>query len=208
MLGVASERARAAGLDNIRFVLADAATEDVGRATFDLAFSRFGVMFFDDPLRAFENVRRALRAAGRIVFVCWRDLAANPWFAVPAAAIRPYVPPQPTPDPHAPGPLAFADAARVRGILEGAGFEAVRTEARDANVALGSHAAALDLLSHIGPASRLLAGLDEHVRAQALLALGDVLREHERDGEVAIMGGVWVVSARCANVARVTETST
>jgi SAM-dependent methyltransferase len=198
MLAVAEERARAAGFGNVRFLLADAATEAFGDVVFDLAFSRFGVMFFDDPLRAFSNVRRALRPDGRLVFVCWRDLAANPWFAVPDAAVRPHVPPQPKADPEGPGPLAFADPARVRGILEGAGFEAVQFEAFDASLSLGSSNAALELLSHIGPASRLLDGVDERARAAALLALGAALREHERAGEVALEGGVWVVSARCA----------
>src|SRR5271156_452166 len=180
MLAVAEERARAAGLSNVRFLLADAATEAFGDDMFDLAFSRFGVMFFDDPVRAFSNVRRALRPAGRLVFVCWRDLWANPWFAVPDAAVRPHVPPQPKPDPETPGPLAFADPGRVRGILERAGFEAVRFEAFDASISLGSSSSALELLSHIGPASRLLSGVDECARAAALLALGAALREHER----------------------------
>jgi SAM-dependent methyltransferase len=152
-------------------------------------------MFFDDPLHAFANVRRALRPDGRLVFVCWRDLAANPWFAVPVAAVRPHIPP-PKPDPEAPGPLAFADATRVRGILERAGFEAVQFEAFDARVTLGSHSSALDMLSRIGSAARLLAGVDECARADALLALGAALCEHERAGDVSLEVGVWVVSAR------------
>lgn len=198
MLTVAEKRARAAGLGNVRFLPADAATEPFGNDVFDLAFSRFGVMFFDDPLRAFANVRRALRHDGRLVFVCWRDLAANPWFAVPAAAVRPHVPPQPKSDPEAPGPLAFADPTRVRGILERAGFEAVQFEAFDARVSLGSRSSALEMLSHIGPAARLLDGVDKRARADALFALGAALCEHERAGDVALEGGIWVVSARCA----------
>jgi SAM-dependent methyltransferase len=198
MLAVADERARKAGLGNVRFILADAATEAFGDIAFGLAFSRFGVMFFDDPLRAFANVRRALRSDGRLVFVCWRNLAANPWFAVPAAAVRPYLPPQPAPDPDAPGPLAFADPMRVRAILEGAGFENVQFEAFDARVSLGAHSSALEILSHIGPAARLLDGVDGSARSDALLALGAALHEHERAGDVGIEGGVWVVSARCA----------
>ena len=201
MLAVAEERERAAGLGNVRFVLADAATEALGDDMFDLAFSRFGVMFFDDPLCAFSNVRRALRPGARLVFVCWRDLVANPWFAVPAAAVRPYLPPQPKPDPEAPGPLAFADPTRVRAILERAGFEAVRFEAFNARVSLGSHSSALEILSHIGPAARLLEGVDGRARADALLALGTVLSEHERAGDVALEGGIWVEGARCARFA-------
>jgi SAM-dependent methyltransferase len=198
MLAVAEERAKTAGFGNVRFLRADAATATFSDDAFDLAFSRFGVMFFDDPLGAFANVRRALRPDGRLVFVCWRDLSANPWFAVPAAAIRAYVPQQPRPDPEAPGPLAFADPTRVRGILEGAGFESVEFEAFDAKVSLGPHASALEVLSHIGPAASLLDGVEGSARVDALASLDAALREHERAGDVALDGGVWVVSARCA----------
>jgi SAM-dependent methyltransferase len=195
MLAVARARAQAASLDRASFTTADVEIEPFGGGRFDLAFSRFGIMFFSDPVRALANVRRALRPGGRLVFVCWRDLAANPWFAIPAAAVRPHAPPQPKPDPQAPGPLAFADAERVRGILERAGFTATTFEAYDAAVSIGPRADALELLAHIGPASRLLDMLDETARIAALAELGSVLGEHERDGVVALRGGVWIVTA-------------
>jgi SAM-dependent methyltransferase len=194
MLAVADARASASGLGNVRFIHADASTEAFDDARFDLVFSRFGVMFFDDPLAAFSNIRRAVKG-GRLTFVCWRELAANPWFSVPANAVRPHVPPQPKPDPLAPGPLAFADAERVRGILEGAGFEDVRFEPFDVPIALGTRAEALELLSEIGPASRLLAEADDDARDAALLALDRALAGHERHGEVMLDGGVWIFRA-------------
>ena len=196
MLAVAEERSLAAGLRNSRFLLADASTEAFDEHVFDLAFSRFGVMFFDDPVAAFENVRRSLRPDGRLVFVCWRDLGANPWFTVPMEAIRPHVPPQPKADAEAPGPLAFADATRVRDILERAGFERVRFEAFDAVLPLGTRASATELLSKIGPASRLIEGGSESERARAVLALDDVLSAHESHRRVRLGAGVWIVRAR------------
>ena len=195
MLAVAEARSRALGLSNARFVLADASTEAFDTQLFDLAFSRFGVMFFDDPVAAFTNVRRALRLGGRLVFVCWRDIAANPWFEVPVEAVRPHVPRQPKPDPEEPGPLAFADTSRVRTILERAGFAEIRVEAFDAKLELGLRSSATELLSKVGPTSRLLEGADECERADALLALDEALIPHERDGEVRLGGGVWIVRA-------------
>ena len=198
MLAIAKGRATALGLSNVRFSLADASTENFAAHRFALAFSRFGVMFFEDPVAAFVNVRRALAPRGKLVFVCWRELAANPWFSVPAEAVRPLLPVQPKPDPEAPGPLAFADPARVRGFLEQAGFDDVRFDSFDALLPLGTRACASELLSEIGPAARLLEGADERVRTAARLALDDALRAHEADGNVALRGGIWIVRARAS----------
>lgn len=196
MLAVARQRALALRHASVRFVLGDAATYPLGEATFDLEFSRFGVMFFEDPVGAFVNLRRALRPNGRLVFICWRELAANPWFAVPAEAVRPFVAPQPKPDPEAPGPLAFADPMRVRRILERADFEAVQLAAFDAKLPLGTRAQAVELLSQIGPAARLLAGAGDAARASAARALDDGLKPHEAHDQVLLAAGVWIVVAR------------
>jgi SAM-dependent methyltransferase len=198
MLEVAERRAAALGLTNLRCILADASTYPFGEDSFDLAFSRFGVMFFDDPVAAFANVRRSLRPEGRVVFVCWRDLLANPWFRVPAEAVRAHVAPQPQPDPETPGPLAFADPDRVRRILEQAGFQGVQFEAFDAKLPLGSRTSATELLTHIGPAARLIGKADAKARAAAGIALDHALKTHEADGEVYLGAGVWIVSAHDA----------
>ena len=198
MLAVAEQRAQGLGLANVRCVLADASTYAFGEAAFDLAFSRFGVMFFDDPVGAFANVRRSLRADGRLVFVCWRDLAANPWFHVPAEAVRPHVPPQPQPDSQVPGPLAFADPDHVRSVLERAGFDGVQFEAFNAKLPLGDRMRAIELVSQVGPTSRLLAGADDRARANAKLALDHAFKTHEMDGDIVLGAGVWIVSARNA----------
>ena len=205
MLAIAEQRARARGLAAVRCVLADAATHPLGEDAFDLVFSRFGVMFFDNPVGAFANLRRALRPDGRLVFVCWRDLAANPWFHVPARAVRPFLPPSAPADPHAPGPLAFADPARVGHILESAGFGDVRFEAFDAKLRLGIHSRASELVSQIGPVARLLESGTDRARACAKSALNDALRTNETNGDVILGGGVWIVSARRA--ARETSSS-
>ncbi len=120
MLDVA--RARVAEAGNFELIRADAEEHVFAPPRFDLVASRFGVMFFADPARAFRNIRGAMRAGGRLCFVCWAPLADNPhWRAPLEIAIRHLGPPAPVP-PHAPGPMAFDDPDYVRALLERAGF--------------------------------------------------------------------------------------
>jgi SAM-dependent methyltransferase len=194
MLALAQRRAAAAGLTNIRFTRSDASNDDLGVGAFDLLFSRFGVMFFDDPTAAFAHVRASLRSPGRLAFVCWRDLAANPWFSVPYFSVRDFAPPQPKMAAHAPGPMAFADADYLRTILETAGFANVAIEPFDANLTLGTRAEATEMLSQLGPAARMIELAPEDAKPAALASLERALGEHERDGSVRLTGGVWLVT--------------
>jgi SAM-dependent methyltransferase len=90
----------------VQFRVADASSAELPEA-FDILFSRFGVMFFDDPTGAFAHMRRALQPGGRVAFVCWRGAAENDWVRLPMGAIKGIVPPTAPPDPEAPGPLSF-----------------------------------------------------------------------------------------------------
>lgn len=201
MLAVAEERKRRRGIDNADFALADASRHAFDSETFDVVFSRFGVMFFDDPVGAFTHIRSAIKRDGRLVFACWRDLAANPWFTVPLEAVRAHAPPQPQVDPQAPGPLAFANADRVRAILERGGFSDVRFDPLDVRLSLGAAVTAVGFLASVGPAARILSGLDERTKARALEALERALRANENDGDVRLGAGVWLVNARRAALA-------
>jgi SAM-dependent methyltransferase len=199
MLEAAAERARAQRATNVKLVLADAATHEFDEGAFDLVFSRFGVMFFDDPAGAFANIRRSLRAGARLRCVCWRELAANPWFRVPMTAAKPHLPPQPQPDPEAPGPLAFADADRVRRILEEAGFTNIELKRHDATIKMaGPHGleSAADFAVQLGPVARALAGADASLHATVRAAVLDALREHETAEGVYLGASVWFVSAQ------------
>src|SRR3546814_6817795 len=91
----------------------DVCSSDLPAQGFDLLFSRFGVMFFDDPAAAFAHLREALKAGGRLAFVCWRAAAENDWVRLPMGAIRDLVPPPPPPDPEAPGPFSFGDSDQI-----------------------------------------------------------------------------------------------
>ena len=138
MLAVAEARVRAASLDNVTLLRADAATHPFEPASFELAFSRFGVMFFDDAIAALSNVRAALAPNGRLAFVCWRGLDENPLFHVPRNAVLPLVPAPPDASPDDPGPMAFADPGRVRRVLTAAGFGNVAVDTFDTHMTLGA----------------------------------------------------------------------
>ncbi len=199
MLSFAAERLRREGIENASLVLADAAGASFAERPFDLAFSRFGVMFFAAPAIAFANVRRALKPGGRLAFVCWRRLSDNPWFLVPWLAAKPHLPPQPTPDPEAPGPFAFADPDRLRRILAEAGFGEAELQPHDALLELGGPGefdSAVDFSLRIGPVNRALAEADASVAAAVRQAVAVEYRRHWRAEGLRLGAGVWLVSAR------------
>ena len=197
MLAVATERLRRAGEDRGRVLVADAG-QPVPGGPFDLAFSRFGVMFFDYPVDALTTIRDGLAPDGRLAFACWQPFAANPWFKVPTEALLALLPSAPTPtDPDAPGPFAFADPQRVRSVLRQAGFGTVAIEPVTASVPLGVVSDAVVMLSEVGPASRAMAEASADARPKLADGLRTALAPHAGpDGVVRLGGAIWVVTAR------------
>jgi ubiquinone/menaquinone biosynthesis C-methylase UbiE len=196
MLNVARQSADHAGASNVAFLEADAQVHAFAPASFDALFSRFGVMFFGDPIAAFKNLVAALKPrSGRLTFVCWRPLKENPWMATPLKAAMQHLPPQPSADPLAPGPFAFADAERVKGILTQAGFREIAIMPHDQKVELGTLRDAAEHCTRVGPLARLLAENPEAVHS-VKETLRSTLREYDVDGLVKMDAGVWIVSAR------------
>jgi len=199
MLGRALARAKASGLTNSTFVLADAQTAHLGREDFDLLFSRFGVMFFADPTAAFANLRRALRGGGRLAFVCWQPIQRNPWMLVPALAIARHVPMSP-PNPNLPGPFAFADPERVRGILSRANFGEIVIDGVDLSLALGDGdpSRAVEFALEIGPGAAALraAGGGPELRARAADSVREALAPFIQQGALHMPAAIWLVHAR------------
>jgi SAM-dependent methyltransferase len=195
LVAAATARARTDGLGNAAFVEADAQTYAFEPGAFDAAISRFGVMFFDHPEAAFRNIRRAVKPDGTLTFVAWRSPAENPFMATAAVAARPFLPAMPTPDPTAPGQYAFADAARVRRILEAAGWR----QAAAAPLDLPGEVSEADLMSYVtrlGPAGAALRGADADTRAEVAAALAAAYRPFIRDGAARFTSACWLVTAR------------
>jgi SAM-dependent methyltransferase len=200
MLARAVERAREAGAGNARFVQADAQTHALPAARFDAVYSRFGVMFFADPVAAFANLRRCLRPGGRLAFVCWQPLARNPWLLVPLQAAAQHLTLPPPPAPGAPGPFAFADREHVSRILTRAGFTDVGFDDVQETLALagggGVDAAVRLLLEGVGPTSAAMREADPAVRERVAAAVRDALAPFADAGGVRMPCAAWVVSAR------------
>lgn len=187
-------RRRYARRANLAFEHGDAATMPL--TGFDLLVSRFGVMFFPDPVAAFTHLRQALVPGGRLAFLCWRALDDNPWMADCARAAFTVLPkPEPTP-PGAPGPFAFADATRLRGILDAAGFGDIAIEALNVMLDLGPADEALAQMTRMGPAAAGYAAADEMTRAAVLDALRAAIAPRLDGGRVRMPGSVWQVRAR------------
>jgi SAM-dependent methyltransferase len=194
MLDVARARSQAMNAD-IAFIEEDASTHEF-QPVFDLVFSRFGVMFFDDPVAAFRNIRTALSPKGRLAFVCWRAFKENDWAFVPYVAAKPFLPEQPKADPHAPGPFAFADADRLKDILMKAGFGNVGIEKLDTTSSLGKTAAeAANESLNIGPVSRAANDLSDADREKARAAIEAAFAKHVTQVGVAPKAACWLVGA-------------
>lgn len=195
MLAVA--RQRAGSLPQAELIEADAARFTFKRE-FDLVFSRFGVMFFEDPIAAFKNIRSAVKDGGRLAFVCWRVPQENPWVALPVMAVKSAWPDAPAlPPAEGPGPFAFADAEKVKRVLEGAGFQDVQLERFDADVCLGeSPSQAIEFALSAGPAARLMADATPEIRERVKGAMAEALTPHFKDGRCALGGSTWVVTAK------------
>ena len=195
MLDVARLRVVPVGAATPDFRQVDAQTGALGEGVFDAAFSRFGVMFFNDPVAAFANLRRALKPEGRLAFVCWRTFHENIWMRAPMEAALPLLPPPAPMDPLAPGPFAFADPDRPRGILADAGFNDIRVHAFNASIGGSSVDQTAELAFRVGP---LGAALREN--PDRATAVGDAVRravsEYETPGGVLMPAAVWIVQAQ------------
>ncbi len=187
----------------VQFRVADASSAELPEGAFDILFSRFGVMFFDDPMAAFAHMRRALKPGGRVAFVCWRGLAENDWVRLPMDAIEGIVPPMAPPDPEAPGPFSFGDRARVARILTAAGFADVAFAPFDASIPFGKGAtrdAAIDdavkMTLEVDPLARFLADQTDDIRTRASAAVRAVFAGCPGERSVMIDGATWIVTAR------------
>jgi SAM-dependent methyltransferase len=192
---LAFARRAAERCERVRFVQADAQLFPFEPAAFDAAFSRFGVMFFANPIAAFINIRRCLRPSGRLAFVCWRTLEDNALDIVPLRAASRHLPPQPEHMPDAPGPFAFADPDRVRGILERAGFETIKITAHDEQVGSGDLDRMLAVCSRVGALGKILREAPDELRATVLPAVRSALADYDGPGGVRLNAATWIVTA-------------
>ena len=200
LLALARQRSTSAGLTNVTFVHGDAQVHPFEREAFDVVLSRFGGMFFGDPVAAFTNIGTALRPGGRLALLAWQGMAGNEWLGVlveTLAAGRSL----PAPPEGAPGVFGLADPDTVRRILTGAGFVDVQLSDVREPERLGADVEdAYAFVCSLGPTRGLLAGLGDAARASALAALRDRLASRAGPDGVLLGAAAWLVTARRADV--------
>ncbi len=166
----------------------------------ELAISRFGVMFFGSPVRAFANIRHAIRPGGRFVFACWRSLEENLWMQVPLEAVYSAgVPRSARSGPDEPGPFSFADPQRVLRILGDSGFCEPSLTPVDfsLDIAAGDGlAAAVSQAMTIGAASAALRDQPEFLRQGAAKRIEQAFEPHACEGSVLLPAAIWLVQAK------------
>jgi len=195
MLARAEQLAKDDGLGNVRFEQADAQVHRFEPGTFDVAMSRFGVMFFADPVAAFTNIASALRPGGRLAILVWQSVAGNEWITALRDALA-MGRDLPVPPPGAPGPFGLADPDYVRGVLTGAGFTDVGFAGSEQPFNVGRDADdAYAFTAGLQPVLMLLAELDEATRARALDNLRATVAVHETPDGVVFRSAAWVITA-------------
>lgn len=195
MLELARRRAQDEGLVNLRFEQGDAQVHPLDPAAFDLAISRFGVMFFSDPVAAFANIGRALRPGARLAVMAWRELAHNEWLRALRGALAAGRA-LPEPPPRTPGMFGLADPDHVGSVLGEAGFFGIELEEVAEPVNAGSDADdAFAFLGTLGIVKGLTEDLDDQTRAGALDSLYALVQSHETDQGVLIDSSAWLITA-------------
>jgi ubiquinone/menaquinone biosynthesis C-methylase UbiE len=194
MIAVAQARAKDEGVP-AHFLAADAQGHVFEPASFDMIISRFGVMFFDDPVAAFTDLRRGVVHGGALCCFAWRSAVENPFMTTAERAAAPFVPDMPVRKPDAPGQFAFADQARVRRILEDSGWREIDIQPVD--IACTLYKSALhDYVTRLGPLGMVLQEADASTRARVIDAVRAAFDPYVQGEEVRFTAACWKISAK------------
>ena len=177
------------------FICADAQTHAFEPASFDWIISRFGVMFFDDPIRAFANLRRAAASNAELRFVAWRSPSENPFMTTAERAAAPFLPNLPARQPDGPGQFAFEDDRRVHTTLEASGWREIEIRPIDAACKLPERELGPNF-TRLGPLGRILHETDDRTRARVIETVRAAFEPYVHGAEVRFTAACWMVSAR------------
>ncbi len=195
LIGLAGKRA--AGLAQTNFHCEDAAAISLDEER-DVVISRFGVMFFSDPVSAFANIRKQVKPDGRMVFACWQSPIKNLWANAPLEAAMPFFKePSPPPVPHTPGPFAFADSEYLTDTLMDAGWKTVELTDWTGKIRLPGEDVeqTAAFMMDMGPLSKIMKDKDldeKRVQSALIEKLSDAAND---DGTVDMQASVWIVRA-------------
>lgn len=199
MVDMARQAATSEGPGNVAFAQADAQVHPFAADSFDVVLSRFGVMFFDDPVAAFANLRRATAAGGRLAFVCWQSLLVNDWMMIPGSAIAEHLGFPDVGEPGAPGPFSLADPDRVRAVLADGGFVDVDIDEVAHPMWLGSDVDdAVGYMRNQSIARAMFEDKPPELVERAIEALRRSLEQAVGPDGLELPGRAWLVTARAA----------
>ena len=179
----------------VTFVQADAETYAFAPASFDAIVSRFGVMFFGNPVAAFENLRRAARPNGRLCFAAWRSAGENPFMTTTERAAAPFLKNVPARPANGPGQFAFADAKRVGSILEESGWRDIAVRPIDVACSF-ARSDLVRFFTRLGPLGVIFREVDASTRDKVIEAVRAAFAPFIADDQVRYTAACWLVSAR------------
>jgi SAM-dependent methyltransferase len=194
MIAAAQARAERAGLP-ARFICASAEAYPFEPASVEMIISRFGVMFFEDSVRAFTNLRRAARGDAELTLVVWRSAAENPFMTTAERVAAPFLPGLAARRPDGPGQFAFGNAQRVQTILEDSGWTSIAIRPIDIDCTL-PEVELVRYLSRLGPVGLALQDADDRTRSTVIDAIRPAFDPYVHGSEVRFTAACWVVSAR------------
>lgn len=199
----AAQDAKESGVENVRFGVRDVQTEDLG-GPYDLAFSRFGTMFFSNAVQALRNIQRSLAPGGRLCMVVWRKREDNAWLHEAEKVVRELVPEEEIEESDAPtcgpGPFSMAGADMVSDQLTKAGFQRITFERHDAPITIGRDVDdAIEFALALGPAGEILRLAGEHgekTKPEAVARLREVFEAlRVPDGTIRAPSSTWLITA-------------
>ncbi|MGE6758354.1 class I SAM-dependent methyltransferase [Corallococcus interemptor] len=194
MLAVARARAEEEGTP-ASFVRANAQSHAFEPASFDRIISRFGVMFFDDPVRAFANLRHAAKDSAALHLIAWRSPSENPFMTTAERAAAPLLPNLPARRPDAPGQFGFADSDRVHRILAESGWTGIDLQPIDVTCTLPEEEL-VPYLTRFGVLSRFLPELDGPARARLIETVRAAFEPFVHGADVRYTAACWSIGAR------------
>jgi SAM-dependent methyltransferase len=194
MIAAARARAEREHLD-VTFICANAQAHAFDPACVDMLISRFGVMFFDDPVRAFANLHHAVRTGANLRCIAWRSVTENPFMTTAERAAAPVLPDLPERKIDAPGQFAFANATRVHGILKQSGWSAIDLQPLDITCSFPEREL-VSYLTRLGPVGLALQDADDATRARVIETIRPAFDPFVHAAEVRFVAACWMISAR------------
>ncbi len=196
ILDFAIEKAKINKINNLNFVLADAQNFHFLSKNYDAVFSRFGIMFFEDPIIAFENIRNSLKDNGRLTFICWRNREKNDWINLSSNIASQFLELPPKTNPKEPGPFALEDNGYIEEILIKSGWKNITIKNHNQNIIVGETLkTTADFLSRMGPMSVPFENANEYTQRKVIEALQECYSNYETSKGVGFHFSTWIVSA-------------